>query len=68
MPLSSRNYTLLVKEGETLESIARDKSISLDELSGANPNVPTKERLKRDQVIFLPGIETVLRKRSSTKA
>lgn len=46
---------MIVKEGETLESIARQKKISLEELSGANPNVGTQQRLKNNEKIYLPG-------------
>ena len=57
MALSSRNYTISVNEGDTLEKIARNRRISLDELSGANPTLRVTQRLEQNQIIYLPGME-----------
>ena len=56
MPLSSRNYTVSVNEGDTLQEIARIRGIPLDTLSGANPTLEVKQKLHQNQIIYLPGM------------
>ena len=56
MPLSFRNYTLSVNKDDTLEKIAREKRLSIDELSGANPSLSVTQKLDQGQVIYLPGM------------
>ena len=55
MAPSYRDYTLAVNKGDTLEKIAKAKSISLDELLGANPNLLASQKLEQGQLIYLPG-------------
>lgn len=55
MAPSYRDYTLAVNKGDTLEKIAKAKDIPLSELSGANPNLSTTQKLDQGQLIYLPG-------------
>ena len=56
MAPSYRDYTLSVNKGDTLEKIAKEKNLSIDELLGANPNLSATQKLEQGQLIYLPGM------------
>ncbi|CAM4760835.1 unnamed protein product [Rotaria magnacalcarata] len=60
LPLKSWKYTITVKEGDTLETIAKEKHLSVIELLGANPTLSSKQKLNQDQKIFLPYIQHLI--------